>query len=163
MANQLAMDKSFAINNLRAAGYSERRIAQTLGVSRGAVRRHLRRPEANGTTAPTAPVGQAPTGSPDSNSTTAPTGSGDERPAAETVVAPTAAGSQCDPFREIIVAKCGLGLTAKRIHQGLVAHHGFSGKHCSLVDCASSWLACTVVAPALSFSRPHLHVPGIFP
>jgi len=132
MANQLAMDKSFAINNLRAAGYSERRIAQTLGVSRGAVRRHLQRPEPNGTTAPTAPVEQAPTGSQDSNSTTAPTGSGDERPAAETVVAPTAAGSQCDPFREIIVAKCELGLTAKRIHQDLVADHGFSGKYWSV-------------------------------
>jgi hypothetical protein len=35
MANQLAMDKSFAINNLRAAGHPERRIAQTLGVPRG--------------------------------------------------------------------------------------------------------------------------------
>jgi len=40
MANQLAMDKSFAINNLRAASYSERRIAQTLGVSREASRLH---------------------------------------------------------------------------------------------------------------------------
>ena len=29
MANHLAMDKSFAINSLRAAGYSERRIAET--------------------------------------------------------------------------------------------------------------------------------------
>ncbi len=41
MANQLTMDKSLAINNLSLAGYSERRIAETLGVSRGAVRRHL--------------------------------------------------------------------------------------------------------------------------
>jgi len=57
MANQLAMDKSFAINNLRDAGYSERRIAQTLGVSRGAVRRHLQRLASNSTTAPTAPSG----------------------------------------------------------------------------------------------------------
>jgi hypothetical protein len=32
--NQLAMDKSFAINILRASGYAERRIAPTLGVSR---------------------------------------------------------------------------------------------------------------------------------
>jgi len=74
-----------------------------------------------------APVEQAPSGLQDSNGTTAPTGSGDERPATETVVAPTAAGSQCDPFREIIVAKCELGPTAKRIHQDRVADHGFSG------------------------------------
>ncbi len=53
MANHLSMDKSFAIINLRDAGYSERRIAETLGVSRGAVRRHLRRQVANSTTART--------------------------------------------------------------------------------------------------------------
>jgi len=57
------MDKSFAINNLRAAGYSERRIADTLGVSRGAVRRHLRARKPNSTKAPTVPSEQAPTGS----------------------------------------------------------------------------------------------------
>ncbi len=33
MANQPSMDKAFAINNLRDAGYSERRIAETLGAS----------------------------------------------------------------------------------------------------------------------------------
>jgi len=54
--NQLAMDKSFAVNNLRSADYSERRIAPTLGVARGAVRRHLRCPESNSTKAPTGSV-----------------------------------------------------------------------------------------------------------
>jgi hypothetical protein len=53
MANQLAMDKSLAINNLRNAGYSERRIAKTLGVSRGAVRRHLTSESSNSTKAST--------------------------------------------------------------------------------------------------------------
>jgi IS30 family transposase len=52
MANQLAMDKSFAIKSLRTAGYSEQRIAETLGVSRGAVRRHLQRETSNSTKAP---------------------------------------------------------------------------------------------------------------
>jgi len=52
MANQLAVDKSFAMNNLRSAGYSKRRIAQTLGVSRGAVRRHLQALNPNSTTVP---------------------------------------------------------------------------------------------------------------
>ena len=75
MANQLAMDKSFAIHNLRSADYSERRIAQTLGVSRGAVRRHLQAHQSNRTTAPPASVDSAPTGSADSNSTKAPAGS----------------------------------------------------------------------------------------
>ena len=49
MANQLDMNKSFAIQNLRSAGYSERRIAQSLGVSRGAVRRHLADRDPNST------------------------------------------------------------------------------------------------------------------
>jgi transposase len=33
--------------------------------------------------------------------------------------------SQCEPFRTIIVAKLEAGLSAKRIHQDLVAEHGF--------------------------------------
>lgn len=121
MANQLAMDKSFAINNLHAAGYSERRIAETLGVSRGAVRRHLQRTPPNSTTAPPASGEQAPTGSCDSNSTKAPTGSDDLTAAPATGDAPISGGSQCEPFRKIIVANCELGLSAKRIHQDLVA------------------------------------------
>ena len=53
MANQLGMDKSLAIQQLRAAGYSERRIAKTLNVSRGAVRRHLAGNGSNSTKAQT--------------------------------------------------------------------------------------------------------------
>jgi transposase len=110
--NQLAMDKSFAINNLRSAGYSERRIAQTLHVSRGAVRRHLQASESNGTKAPT--------------------GSGDEIRASEAVAVSVSSSSQCEPFRELIIAKCELGLSAKRIHQDLVADHSFKGKYWSV-------------------------------
>ena len=129
MANQLAMDKSFAINNLRDAGYSQRRIAQTLGVSRGAVWRHLQAQTANSTTAPPALDQQAPTGSEVSNSTKAPTGSGDKnRPSPTTDQAPSSS-SHCEPFRGIILAKCELGLSAQRIHQDLVIEHGFDGKY----------------------------------
>jgi transposase len=132
MANQLAMDKSCAINNLHSAGYSERRIAQALGVSRGAVRRHLRRPDSNGTKAPTGSGDSAPTGSGDSNSTKAPTGSGGPSAGPETLDAAASSGSQCEPFREIILAKYELGLSAKRIHQDLVADHEFDGKYWSV-------------------------------
>lgn len=132
MANQLAMDKSFAINNLRTAGYSERRIAETLGVSRGAVRRHLQAQNPNGTKAPTAPVLEAPTGANVSNGTKAPTGSDDESKSPGTTDQRTPSGSQCEPFRDIILAKCELGLSAKRIHQDLVADHGFDGKYWSV-------------------------------
>lgn len=54
--NQLTMDKSFAVNDLRSAGCSGRRIAATLGVSRGAARRQLRCPESNSSKAPTGSV-----------------------------------------------------------------------------------------------------------
>lgn len=120
MANQLAMDKSLAINNLRDAGYSQRRIAKTLGVSRGAVRRHLAGETSNSTKAPTGLSDQAPTGSADSNSTIAPTGS--EQPKASD--SPVVSHSLCEPFRAIIVEKYQAGLSARRIHQDLFADHG---------------------------------------
>jgi len=132
MANQLAMDKSFAINNLRAAGYSQRRIARTLGISRGAVRRHLQRPLSNSTTEQAASGDEAPTGSDDPNSTKAPTGSSGQTTPSETADTAVASGSQCKPFREIILAKCELGLSSKRIHQDLVADHAFEGKYWSV-------------------------------
>jgi DNA-binding CsgD family transcriptional regulator len=53
MANRLAMHKSQGILSLAAAGHSERQIAETLGVSRGAVRRHLGRDGSKRTKAPT--------------------------------------------------------------------------------------------------------------
>ncbi|WP_040764727.1 hypothetical protein, partial [Novipirellula maiorica] len=105
------MDKSLAINNLRNAGYSERRIAKTLSVSRGAVRRHLTSESSNSTKAPTTPSDTAPTGPADSNSTIAPTGS--HRPQATDAVA--TGNSQCEPFRDIIIEKCQAGLSARRI------------------------------------------------
>lgn len=125
MANQLAMDKSQAINNLRAAGYSERKIARCLGVSRNAVRRHLALPEPNDTKAPTA---QAPTGPQESNDTRAPTGPlGGQLPdpAANSV-------SRCEPFRQVILDKLEQGLSAKRIFQDLVSEHGFTDKYWSV-------------------------------
>jgi IS30 family transposase len=42
MANQLSMDKTLAITHLNQQGMSQRAIARALGVSRGAVIRHLR-------------------------------------------------------------------------------------------------------------------------
>jgi IS30 family transposase len=53
MANQLSMHKTLAITHLNQQGMSQRAIARVLGVSRGAVIRHLRAPMANSTKAPT--------------------------------------------------------------------------------------------------------------
>jgi len=131
MANQLAVDKSFAMNNLRSAGYSKRRIAQTLGVSRGAVRRHLQALNPNSTTVPTGSNAPPETGSLGSNNTKALTGSGDQSAVPLKVDQHGTSNSQCESFRDIIIAKCDIGLTAKRIHQDLVADHSFEGKYWS--------------------------------
>jgi transposase len=125
MANRLAMDKSLAIKNLHVAGYSERRIAETLEISRGAVRRHLAADNPNSTKAQT---GSAQTGPGDSNSTKAQTGCSPALPTTE----PPQSASQCEPFRELILGMLEQGLHAKRIHQDLVAEHEFSGKYWSV-------------------------------
>lgn len=132
MANQLTMDKSLAINNLRDSGYSERRIATTLGVSRGAVRRHLASQASNSTNAPTGTDVLAPTGSDDSNSTKAPTGSDDESATTDDANLPTTSGSQCEPFRDVISEKLEAGLSARRIYQDLVADHEASVSYWSV-------------------------------
>ena len=41
VVRQLGMDKALAIKHLAQAGYSERKIAEQLGISRKAVRYHL--------------------------------------------------------------------------------------------------------------------------
>jgi transposase len=124
MANRLAMHKSQGILSLAAAGHSERQIAEAVGVSRGAVRRHLGRDGSKRTKAPT---GEAPTGSAGSNGTKAPTGS-----EAEEEDGLRGSRSLCAALRKEILAKLEQGLTAERIHQDLKAEHGFEGQYSSV-------------------------------
>jgi transposase len=70
-----------------------------------------------------------PTGAP-SGSMSAPE---DSRGAREARASPiSGAASQCTPFREKILAKLEQGLSAKRIHQDLVAEHGFAAQYHSV-------------------------------
>ena len=119
------MDKVLAIKHLHAAGYSERRIAEQLQVSRKAVRRHLGRGGPKETPAPT---GSAPTGSAAPKETTAPTGS----PAGSEPAGPPQSASQCARFHDQIVAKLEQGLTAQRIFQDLREEHAFSSQYSSV-------------------------------
>ena len=66
MANRLKVAKVLSIKTLHAQGWSQRRIAQELGVSRGAVARHLQAHSGSQS------VGEPPD---DSNRAKAPTGS----------------------------------------------------------------------------------------
>ena len=107
MANCLKMAMVNGIDALLEAGWSQRRIARALGINRETVARYARRAREA------------------ANPATAPPGSG----------APSAASgsaSRCEPFREIIEAKLEIGLSAKRIHQDLVAEHGFTARYYSV-------------------------------
>ena len=125
MANQLRMDKSLSIKTLHASGMSERAISESVGVSRGAVRRHLAGISSNGTTAP---PGQAPPGSASPNGTTAPTGAAEPE---REIVGPVSR-SRCERFREVILSKLEQGLDSQRIYQDLVEEHGFDEKYWSV-------------------------------
>lgn len=123
MANHLKVAKVLSIRELHAQGWSQRRIARELGISRGAVSRHLRAASNEA---------KAPTGSEDSNRAKAPTGS--ESPAdgpnrATSEKAPTGSRSLCQPYRDLILEKLEAGLSAQRIYQDLVSEQGFPGKY----------------------------------
>jgi transposase len=151
MPNLLKVAMIETILSLQQRGWSQRRIARELGIDRETVARHLRHQHAAPKPA-NAPLGSecgdrdskpanAPLGSaaPDDSSkpANAPLGStgavtsADQPSAAEEQ---QAAGrpSDCEPWRAAIQAKLDLGLSAQRIHQDLVAEHGFAGSYYSV-------------------------------
>ena len=138
MANLLKMAISESIRALHARRWSQRRIADELGINRETVARHLRQAE------PTSKPAKAPTGSDEGQSESkpanAPTGSEADPTSPELTLAtpsstpdlqPRGSGraSGCEPWRELIQGKCDLGLSAQRIYQDLVADHGFAGSY----------------------------------
>jgi transposase len=136
MTNQLDMRKSLAIRQLHQQGMSQRDIAQTLGVSRGAVIRHL---DADGSNSTKAQTGEVPTGSQEPNSTKAPTGVASNPKAPDGASEPSEAAaeirsrSRCAPLHQVILDKLALGLDSQRIYQDLVCEHGFQDKYWSVV------------------------------
>jgi len=123
MANHLKVAKVFSIKALHAQGWSQRRIARELGISRETVQRYLA-----GASKPTI----APTGSDDSKPAKAPPGSEAAGEPSKPAKAPTGSRSCCEPFREAILAKLEQGLSAQRIFQDLVDQHDFSAKYHSV-------------------------------
>ena len=138
MANLLKMAISESIRTLHDRGWSQRRIADELGINRETVARHLRQAER------TSKPAKAPTGSDEGQSAAkpakAPTGSDEGQSTPELTLAtpsstpdpqPRGSGraSGCEPWRELIQGKCDLGLSAQRIYQDLHADHGFAGSY----------------------------------
>jgi transposase len=130
MPNQLKMPKIHSILALRQRGWSFRRIGQELGIHRDTVSRYVRVHSKSA---------QAPTGSDDSKPAQAPTGS-DTSPTTKIEGVDGVVGrSNCDPFREVILAKLDQGLHAQRIHQDLVAEHQFPGSYWSVMRFVRRW------------------------
>lgn len=132
MPNQLKMPRIQSIIALREQGWSLRRIAEELGIHRQTVAEYVRKPSK-----PT----QAPTGTDNSKPTQAPTGSDGSKPTqVHSVPVTDAVGrSECDPFRETILAKLDQGLHARRIHQDLVTEHRFQGSYWSVMRFVRRW------------------------
>lgn len=113
MANHLKMAKAQAIQVLREQGWSLRRIARTLRISRVTVTRHVElwaeaASSGDGESRP-----NPPTGSEVQTGPNPPAGSS----------GPT---SRCEPFRDIIIAALERGLSYQRIWQDL-HEDGFAG------------------------------------
>jgi hypothetical protein len=162
MANQLSMALIDTILTLHQRDWSNRRIADELGIHRDTVAHYLRQAQAQAkpALAPTgsedveagakpalAPIGSepieagakpalAPIGSEPieagAKPALAPTGSEDVEAGA--VPPPRGSGrpSDCEPWRAVILAQRELGLSAQRIFQDLVTDHGFSGSYYSV-------------------------------
>ena len=137
MANLLKMAVSESIRTLHLRDWSQRRIAQELGIDRETVARHLRLAEL------TSKPANSPIGSDDGHSAPkpakAPIGSeADSRSPELTLATPASTPrgngrhSGCEPWREIIQGNCDLGLSAQRIYQDLVTDHGFTGSYYSV-------------------------------
>ena len=122
MANRLKVAKVLSIKQLHDQGWSQRRIARELGISRDAVARQLAKTsdsgeppteegDANKATSAKAPTGsQQQDGAPNKATTAskAPTGSGPLSPTdltTRTADTPAESRSCCQPFRQKILDK----------------------------------------------------------
>jgi transposase len=135
------------ILSLHQRGWSQRRIARELGIDRETVARHLRlarapkpanapigSPVVDDISKPAnAPIGSAVDSDPPKPAN-APIGSVGlpDMPTALPPLSGAGRASDCLPWRSLIEAKLQLGLSAQRIHQDLVAEHGFTGSYYSV-------------------------------
>jgi transposase/transposase-like protein len=154
MANQLKMAKIDAILALHLRQWSIRRIAKELGLHRDTVARHIQAweqqpkqagaplgsdaasggcaeakqatPEGGAQSSKQATQDGAPLGSKQATPEGAPLGS------AAPAAGPNRQASLCEPWRQVILDKLQLGLTAQRIYQDLVSAHGFTAKYHSV-------------------------------
>jgi len=150
MANYLSMAIGDSILTLHQRGWSQRRIARELNVDRETVARHLQAqhrpskpanaPLGSGSGEPESKPANAPLGSEgtaaESKPANAPLGSAElgETQAAAVAAAPQhgGRGSDCEPWRALILSKLDQGLSAQRIFQDLTSEHSYQGSYFSV-------------------------------
>jgi len=158
VANLLNMAVIDTIFTLRTRGWSHREIAEALGIHRETVARYLH--QAGEAAKPAkAPIGspedaeaakpaKAPIGSPEdaeaAKPAKAPIGSPEDADAPKPAKAPIGAdtvpavaessgrASDSEPWRDVILAKLELGLSAQRIFQDLTSDHGCTASYYSV-------------------------------
>ena len=121
MANVLKMTMVQAIHSLRSTGLSCREIARRLGIHRETVSRHLRQSPGPISKPASAPIFPAGTSEPLAGFE-APTGSAVAGFGAPIGLPPSQA-SQASPWLAWLLEQRERGLSAKRIHQDLLAEH----------------------------------------
>jgi transposase len=140
VANHLKMALVETIRSLHQRGWSQRRIAEELGIHRETVARHLGQaseskpaiapPGSEGVPADPKPA-IAPPGSEgvpaDSKPAIAPPGSEASSPASN-----RGRASDCAAWRSVIAVLREQGLTAQRIYQDLTSEHGYTGSYYSI-------------------------------
>jgi transposase len=129
MSNLLKVAMIDLIRSLHRQGLSQRQIASELGVNRETVARYLRQ------AADTSKPAIAPPGSEvdeaESKPAIAPPGSAPSQQASHGACR-LGRRSDCEPWRDVISAKCNRGLSAQRIYQDLVTEHNFNGNYYSV-------------------------------
>ncbi|MBL9166692.1 MAG: helix-turn-helix domain-containing protein [Verrucomicrobiales bacterium] len=116
--NELKMDLQQSIRVLTQQGWSQRKIARELGIDRETVARHRRLTLKGAVSKPAIPPpGSTPPTEPQAV----------EEVGSKPAMLPAGRRSQCAAFRDTIVAKLELGLSAQRIYQDLVSEHQFAG------------------------------------
>jgi transposase len=137
MANRLKMATSQAVIALHRQGWSHRRIARELGIHRETVARYVMlggSEEAKPATNPPPGSDQPEPALPAGRPANPPPGSEGTEPSP--AAARSGPISQCEAFREEILAKLDQGLSGQRIWQDLVADHDFAGSY----DCVKRFI-----------------------
>lgn len=133
MSHILSMSQQNAVRQLHAQGHSGHKIARLLRVNRRTVSRYVGQDTpSGGVPATESPSGDSKCATPGVEVTTGSAGLPEAKCTTAAAKVTTGSRSRCEAFTEIIGTMAGQGLNARRIHQDLVAGHGFKGSYPSV-------------------------------